>query len=301
MDSQDTNNDAVDFNVGSPSPFENNNETVNGGAGVIAGRDRGGQLGTSSVEGTALGSTVRINQVYVFSPGADNIEFYNPTSDLVDMAGWFFQGAFIEPIYDSGGSEPVPSLDRTTLPQGYSSTFSFEIGYDDVIYLYRPDMVRVDQLGWTQTPFFFPDLCLIRTTDGVGPAECHDFNSCGGLTGTILYESCGLQSVTVGVEGGSFTTALAAPFPNPATDRGTISFVVGGTEGVPSAVSLAVYDVAGRKLRTLARGPLAAGAYSISWDGRSDGGSAVGSGVYFVRLRVGSEPVQTRSVVWATR
>jgi len=174
--------------------------------------------------------------------------------------------------------------------------------YEDVLYLYDPNLVRLDQIGWTQTPFYFPDLCLVRSPDGAGPADGYDFNSSGGFTGNLLYDNCGLQSggIIVGSDGPHFRTALAAPFPNPASTGGTITFVVGGLEGSHSDVSLGVYDVVGRKLKTLASGSWTAGSYAIPWNGRREDGSALAAGVYFVRLRVGSEPIQTRSVVWGT-
>jgi YVTN family beta-propeller protein len=55
------------------------------------------------------------------------------------------------------------------------------------------------------------------------------------------------------------------------------------------SVDLVVYDVLGRRVRTLARGlTLGAGPQSIRWDGRDDSGRSIGSGVYFVRLKTGS-------------
>lgn len=46
---------------------------------------------------------------------------------------------------------------------------------------------------------------------------------------------------------------------------------------------LAVYDVRGRRVRTLARG-VPPGRYVLSWDGRDDEGRPAGSGVYILRL-----------------
>jgi hypothetical protein len=55
---------------------------------------------------------------------------------------------------------------------------------------------------------------------------------------------------------------------------------------VPRAehVELTVYDVAGRVVRRLARGPQMRGSWRVSWDGRDGSGSATGSGVYFARM-----------------
>jgi Zn-dependent metalloprotease len=51
-----------------------------------------------------------------------------------------------------------------------------------------------------------------------------------------------------------------------------------------SGVHLAVYNVSGQKVRTLANGPREAGRYQVSWDGRDAAGQRVAAGVYFYRL-----------------
>lgn len=49
-------------------------------------------------------------------------------------------------------------------------------------------------------------------------------------------------------------------------------------------MTVEVFDVAGRRVATLARGAFKAGRHTLSWDGATDGGSA-GAGLYFVRAR----------------
>jgi len=51
-----------------------------------------------------------------------------------------------------------------------------------------------------------------------------------------------------------------------------------------AAVSLVLYDVAGRRVRTLYDGHLGPGPQAIPWDGRDHHGQPAASGVYFVRL-----------------
>ena len=60
-------------------------------------------------------------------------------------------------------------------------------------------------------------------------------------------------------------------------------------------VSLAIYDVSGRRLRTLESGPRPAGAHTLDWDGRDDAGRHVAAGLYFYRLRAG-EKMLTRKL-----
>ncbi|MCB1161914.1 T9SS type A sorting domain-containing protein [bacterium] len=51
-----------------------------------------------------------------------------------------------------------------------------------------------------------------------------------------------------------------------------------------ATATLAIYDVAGRQLRTLFAGNLGEGSHSIPWDGRADTGSRLPSGIYLARL-----------------
>jgi subtilisin family serine protease len=54
----------------------------------------------------------------------------------------------------------------------------------------------------------------------------------------------------------------------------------------PSHVTLRIYNVRGRLVRQLLSTPQSADEYEIRWNGLDDGGRFVGSGVYFLRLRL---------------
>lgn len=73
---------------------------------------------------------------------------------------------------------------------------------------------------------------------------------------------------------------LAGNYPNPFNGMTTINFSIPNA----SAVKLAVYNIAGQKIRELHAGKLAAGQHSIVWDGRNDYGQTTSSGVYIARL-----------------
>jgi hypothetical protein len=75
--------------------------------------------------------------------------------------------------------------------------------------------------------------------------------------------------------------ALAAPSPNPFRGAAT---TVRFDLPVPADVKVSVYDLAGRRVATLADGRQPAGRHAVAWDGRDGAGSRVGAGVYFVRL-----------------
>jgi hypothetical protein len=71
--------------------------------------------------------------------------------------------------------------------------------------------------------------------------------------------------------------------PNPLRERTVIRYL---GEGAPRA-SLAIYDVQGRRVRSLHEGPMAGGLLTWEWDGRDDAGSRVAGGIYFARLAAG--------------
>lgn len=76
------------------------------------------------------------------------------------------------------------------------------------------------------------------------------------------------------------TSRLTGMYPNPFNPRVVLHYEL--TTAGP--VTLAVYDLRGRWIRTLVEGPLPAGRYETAWDGRDGAGRALSSGVYVVRL-----------------
>ncbi len=87
--------------------------------------------------------------------------------------------------------------------------------------------------------------------------------------------------------------AIVNAYPNPFNPVTTIAFTV----PVPVEVDLAVYAADGRRVRWLGGGSRAVGEYRVTWDGRDDGGRALGSGVYFCRLRAGGRQDVRRLVL----
>ena len=77
------------------------------------------------------------------------------------------------------------------------------------------------------------------------------------------------------------TAALMQNYPNPFNPSTVISF------SIPSAghAELAIYDLLGRKVRTLLSGDITAGNHNVTWDGKDAGGRNVASGVYVYRLQ----------------
>jgi hypothetical protein len=83
---------------------------------------------------------------------------------------------------------------------------------------------------------------------------------------------------------------LAGNYPNPFTEQTSIEYAVPGQTNV----TLTVYDVMGRRVATLVDGPKPGGTYTASWNGRSDNGRDLASGVYLIHLQAGNQTTTHR-------
>jgi len=72
-------------------------------------------------------------------------------------------------------------------------------------------------------------------------------------------------------------------WPNPTRGELTLSFSLAAT----ASVELSVFDVSGRRVKTVTRSTLPAGSQVARWDGCDQRGQLVESGIYLVQLRVG--------------
>ena len=74
--------------------------------------------------------------------------------------------------------------------------------------------------------------------------------------------------------------------PNPFNPLTEIAYSVAGRS---ARATLAIYDLAGRRVATLVDRAVDGGKHRVQWDGRGDRGERLASGVYFARLTVGDE------------
>jgi hypothetical protein len=89
------------------------------------------------------------------------------------------------------------------------------------------------------------------------------------------------------------TLELAPPEPSPSSRDVTLRFSLPRR----GQVSLEIYDVQGRKVRTLDSSIREAGRHRLVWRGECDSGESAGPGLYFVRLKADRRAIQ-RTVVW---
>ena len=95
-----------------------------------------------------------------------------------------------------------------------------------------------------------------------------------------------------GVEEGGGTVRLGPAYPNPFVAGTAVPFF---TPRGPDDAVAEIYDVSGRLVRRL---PVTDGVVDgeLTWDGRDEGGHAVPSSVYFLRLRAGTSTARCRLV-----
>ena len=96
-----------------------------------------------------------------------------------------------------------------------------------------------------------------------------------------------MQDETTGIEEEThlpLNYRLFQNYPNPFNPATRISYRIPGE----TFVELVIYNSLGQVMRTLVSGLQAEGFYNVLWDGRSDEGTAVSSGIYIYSMNAGS-------------
>jgi Peptidase family C25/FlgD Ig-like domain len=83
-------------------------------------------------------------------------------------------------------------------------------------------------------------------------------------------------------------------YPNPFNPNTTIKFNL--TSDEPVEAELAIYNLKGQKVKQLVNAKFSQGTHSVTWQGKDDNNKQVGSGIYFAKLKAGSE-IQTTKLL----
>jgi hypothetical protein len=123
-----------------------------------------------------------------------------------------------------------------------------------------------------------------------GSSACRSDYNCDGVVDELdwaIFEAHyghACKSTVIGVEEGPgaipTVTALAQNYPNPFNPLSDIEFSVARS----GRVTLRIYDIAGRPVRTLVDNWREPGRYKAVWDGRDEGGELAAPGVYFYKF-----------------
>lgn len=120
--------------------------------------------------------------------------------------------------------------------------------------------------------------------DSLTQAECEGQGGAyvgDGISCDVVYCGSDVRDETGGREKPSEFT-LFQNHPNPFNQTTKIEFSLARS----GFVSLSIYDLLGRKVRTLASEHLPSGYKSVLWDGKNDSEEDIASGIYFYQLRV---------------
>ncbi|RKX30853.1 MAG: hypothetical protein DRP46_04575 [Candidatus Zixiibacteriota bacterium] len=83
------------------------------------------------------------------------------------------------------------------------------------------------------------------------------------------------------------TFSLYQNYPNPFNPTTRIDFEINHNSGAMEHVTLNVYNILGRQVKTLVDENMSTGRYTVIWDATDDYGSRVATGIYLYRLEVG--------------
>ncbi len=146
---------------------------------------------------------------------------------------------------------------------------------------------------WADEIYFFdPSDSSFTQLTSQGPVPYSGHDSRINSHGLIAFEAGAdiwlAEPVPVSAVPARGAAALLGNHPNPFNPTTLISFAVpdGG-----AVVRLSVFDVAGRRVRSLVSGYRSEGVFHVRWNGRDDTGGEVSSGTYFTLLETGSEAV----------
>jgi hypothetical protein len=123
------------------------------------------------------------------------------------------------------------------------------------------------------------------TAKTAGTYKCFVTNSCGSIASTG-------KKVTLTCKGSFINTEISNEkiisqathlkiAPNPFSNSTTISFTLPQSQ----IVSISIYDVNGRLIKTLADAQMQQGAHQLIWNAKDEKGNAVTVGIYFLRMQ----------------
>ena len=131
-----------------------------------------------------------------------------------------------------------------------------------------PDM-HYANLQWPLPEDFSHNLSM-KGTDGkpLGSSEYYD----------------GMSAVENNPANGSNSFELKNNYPNPFNPTTTIKYSLKNNMNV----KLSIYNVVGQKVKTLVNSTKTPGSHNVQWNGLNEAGQKVSSGIYFYRLKSGS-------------
>ncbi len=212
--------------------------------------------GVADVGVDSVGIAPRVNSGETYIPGAV-IQNYRAGALSVDIAC----------VIDTSG---VPVYQDTFTAVNLEELIPREVGFDP----------------WTVSPDtgIVYRLTIKTLLDG----DSNEYND----TLSVITRSGSDKTTDAGDSGDNPPLFLSQCYPNPFNPSTTIRFSLDSSR----QVSLKIFDISGRLIRTLVDGRQKSGEHIEIWNGTDSQGNRVASGVYFYRLEAGSY-VETKKMV----
>jgi hypothetical protein len=103
-----------------------------------------------------------------------------------------------------------------------------------------------------------------------------------------------ITSISQKKESQTSGSSLSQNYPNPFVNNTTIEFDIDKYR----QVSLIIYDLSGKQVKTLVNRNCSAGSYNMTWDGSNDSGGQVTSGMYFYILRTDNQKISKKMIYY---
>ena len=192
----------------------------------------------------------------------------------------------------------------------YPSTWA--VGLTPLFFQSADNHAGYDVLGGSDYQFTFPNTTSFDWTKYYVDVQVPDTASTNGkiakamevrlhvystFTGTVYYDDLTITKISgvTAVDGIQLKPAnfqVHQNYPNPFNPSTTISYAIPHSTNV----KVEIYNILGKKIRTLINAPENAGVHNIVWNGRNDYGSEVSSGTYFYKVTAGNN-VQVKKMV----
>ncbi len=213
----------------------------------------------------------------------------NATTVIVTFSG-FRDGEYVGHIFRSSNLGKSWTDISSNLPEAPIQVMRFDPAYPEVYYVGSDLSVYLttnagaswSMLGDNLPPAGVMDLTLHAPTRTL-TAATHGRSMFNIDVSNLTAISGPNQSIAE-----QFT--LKGIYPNPFNPVTNIEFVLHRRQ----TVDVSVFDMLGRKIRTLSNETLAGGTYLLRWDGRDDQQQLVSSGVYLIRLSAGPHRLSRR-------
>jgi hypothetical protein len=204
--------------------------------------------------------------------GVDDVRSKGPSRFKGGVGQGGFPGVGLEPgrLNGNWGGKLIRAEAATALRPGTSASYLFDSDEPDSAYHHLP--CGVHRVGDTHRAIWwgFP-LYHLATADAQAA-----------LTAALtFFGEIDDGSVDAPAVAHSGVLSLGQNRPNPFASRTAIEFSVAGEK---ARVGLSIFDLAGRRVRTLVNGEMPGGRHEAIWNGLNDRGRRVASGVYFYRL-----------------